>query len=117
MDTNVTNGGTYYYKVTAVNWNGSGTSGEVSAVPNPWPVPGTVYAANFDKGGEGAGYHDTATSNYGGFYRLNEAVAIEQNKETSSTQIPNNETNTSAGQWIDYTVNAAQAGSYTVSFR
>jgi len=115
MDTSVTNGQTYYYKLTATNWTGSTTSAETSAVPNPWPIPGTVYAPNFDKGGEGSAYHSTATSNYGGWYRLNENVAIEQSKD--GTAVPYDVSYASSGQWIDYTVNAANAGSYTVSFR
>jgi len=115
MDTAVTNGVTYYYKVSAVNYAGtSAQSVETSAVPGPWAVPGIVQAENFDIGGEGAGYHSTATSNWGGFYRTNEAVAIEQTQDVGGGY---DVCYTSGGQWINYTVNVATAGVYTVDFR
>lgn len=115
MDTNVTNGVTYYYKVAAVNFTGtSALSPETSAVPGPWPVPGIVQSENFDIGGEGVAYHSTATSNLGGFYRTSENVGIEQTLDVGGGY---DVCYTSAGQWINYTVDVAAAGTYTVDFR
>ena len=115
MDTNVTNGVTYYYKVNAVNYSGtSPMSTETSAIPGPWPVPGIVQAENFDIGGEGVGYHNDVNTNWGGFYRTNEAVAIEQCQDLGGGFDVGY---TGANKWIAYTVDVAQAGSYTVTFR
>ncbi len=118
-DTGLTNGQTYYYKVTATNDAGTSGSTETSAIPNPWPVPGTVYAANYNEGGNGVAYFSTAGGNYGGWYRTNpgEDVGIEQCYDTTGAAVPYDVCYASAGQWIKYTVNVAQAGTYQVAFR
>ena len=45
----------------------------------PIALPGTIGAADFDKGGEGVAYHDSDAANVGGAYRTGEGVDI-QNK-------------------------------------
>ncbi len=117
-DASVVAGQTYYYKVTATNYAGTSGSAETSATPNPWPIPGIVYAANFDEGPNGTAYFSTAGGNYGGWYRTNpgDDVAIEQCSDTTETAVPYDVCDESLGQWIDYTVNVATTGSYTVTF-
>jgi hypothetical protein len=81
-------------------------------------VPGTVYAANYDTGGQGVAYNVTSTNGSANSYR-SDGVDLEG---TADTQ---NDTGagaddlgwTTAGQWFNYTVNAATAGTYTLSFR
>lgn len=83
----------------------------------PYAIPGTVCAANYDKGGEGVAYHDTDTANQGGAYRLTEGVDVEP-----VTNDPNLGTDAgcnfdvgyiTAGEWDNYTVNIGTAGSFT----
>ncbi len=81
-------------------------------------VPGTIYAANYDTGGQGVGYNVTSTNGSANSYR-SDGIDLEG---TADTQ---NNTGagaydigwTTAGQWFNYTVNAATAGTYTLSFR
>ena len=42
-------------------------------------VPGVIQAEDFNTGGEGVGYYDTTSSNFGGIYRTGEDVDIELN--------------------------------------
>src|SRR5438552_2565558 len=53
------------------------TSGSTPFTGVPYPIPGTIEAENFDKGGEGVAYHDTDAANLGGQYRTTEGVDIE----------------------------------------
>src|SRR6202522_3202021 len=81
-------------------------------------VPGTVYAANYDTGGQGVGYNVTSTNGSANSYR-SDGVDLEATADTT------NNTGagaydigwTTPGQWFNYTVNAATAGTYTLSFR
>src|SRR6202453_1803755 len=81
-------------------------------------VPGTVYAANYDTGGQGVAYNVTSANGSANSYR-SDGVDLEATADTQD--------NTGAGaydigwttpgQWFKYTVNAATAGTYTLSFR
>ncbi len=81
-------------------------------------VPGTVYAANYDTGGQGVAYNVTSANGSANSYR-SDGVDLEG---TADTQ---NDTGagaddlgwTTAGQWFNYTVNVATAGTYSVAFR
>lgn len=75
------------------------------------PIPGKVAAANFDTGGEGVSYHDTTRGNSGGAYRTGD-VDIEACSEGGY-----NLGWVAAGEWMNYTVNVATAGSYTAQLR
>jgi endonuclease/exonuclease/phosphatase family metal-dependent hydrolase len=78
---------------------------------NPVQLPGTVYAANFDNGGEGVAYHDTDWINWGGQYR-DTGVDIQWASD-GGYDIGWFD----AGEWLNYTVNVASAGSYTITAR
>src|SRR5262245_20267205 len=87
----------------------SGSLGPFSG--SPAGIPGTIEAENFDNGGEGVAYHDTTSGNSGGQYR-NTNVDIE-----SSSEGGYDVGWIAAAEWLNYTVNVASAGSYTVQLR
>jgi hypothetical protein len=93
--------------------SGSGGSGGGLSPLNGTPasIPGQIAAANFDNGGEGVAYHDTSAGNSGGQYR-NTDVDLEASSEGGFDVGW-----TSAGEWLNYTVNVASAGNYTVQLR
>jgi len=73
----------------------------------PAALPGRVEAENFDNGGEGLAYHDNVAGNAGGLYRLTEDVDV-ISPYADGYVVNNFET----GEWLQYTVNITQAGSY-----
>src|SRR5215469_4185109 len=79
----------------------------------PWPVPGTVQAENYDVGGQGVGYNVTSVNGSANNYR-SDGVDLEVTTDTGGGYDLGW---TAAGQWFKYTVNAASAGTYTVTFR
>jgi uncharacterized protein involved in high-affinity Fe2+ transport len=82
-------------------------------------VPGTVYAANYDTGGQGVGYDVSSTNGSANSYR-SDGVDLETTTDTSPTTAAGNGYDigwTTGGQWFNYTVNVATAGTYSVSFR
>jgi hypothetical protein len=123
LDTGLAPSTKYFYQVAAVNGAGiSHPSQEVAATASPaieMPysgkpalIPGTIQVEDYDKGGEGLGYHDSDDINSGGAYRLHEGVDIETNS-TGGYDIGW----TAAGEWLKYTVDVATAGTYTAAFR
>ncbi len=123
-DNTVTNGITYYYVVTAVDTssNESGYSNQDSATPvqssqAPYPgpsahaIPGRIEAENYDSGGEGVAYHDTTSDNSGNQYR-SEDVDIETCGEGGY-----NVGWIAGGEWLEYTVYVATAGTYNIELR
>ncbi len=91
---------------------GGGATGVLSPFSGtPAPIPGQIDAANFDNGGEGVAYHDSSAGNSGGQYRQTD-VDIEASSEGGYDVGW-----TTAGEWLNYTVNVANAGSYSVQLR
>ncbi len=76
----------------------------------PLPIPGTVQAEDYDRGGEGVAYHDTSTQNEGGQYRTTEGVDIE-NCSAGGYNIGF----TAGGEWSAYTVNVQRATRYDIN--
>jgi len=77
-------------------------------------VPGAVYAENYDTGGQGVAYNVTSVNGTDNSYR-SDGVDLETTTDTGG---PANDLGwTSAGQWFNYTVNVATAGTYTVGLR
>ena len=77
-------------------------------------VPGTVYAENYDTGGQGVAYNVTSVNGTDNGYR-SDGVDLEATTDTGG---PANDLGwTAAGQWFKYTVNVATAGTYTVGLR
>jgi beta-glucosidase-like glycosyl hydrolase len=81
-------------------------------------VPGTIYAANYDTGGQGVAYNVTSTNGSANSYR-SDGIDLEATADTQdNTGAGADDIGwTTAGQWFNYTVNVATAGTYTVAFR
>jgi beta-glucosidase len=85
----------------------------------PAAVPGTVQAANYDTGGQGVAYNVTSTNGSADSYRP-DGIDLETTADTQDTSAAGGAYDvgwTAPGQWLDYTVDLATAGNYTVSFR
>ena len=80
----------------------------------PAAVPGLVSAVNYDTGGQGLAYNATSSNGTADSYRT-DGIDIEQTSDANG--IPYDLGWTSAGQWFNYTVNVATAGTYTVACR
>jgi len=78
---------------------------------SPVSLPGTIEAEKFDNGGEGVAYHDIDSGNIPGQFRSTD-VDIESCVE-GGYSIGYIRT----GEWLEYTVNVASAGTYTVETR
>lgn len=90
---------------------GSSTPTQSPYTGSPFAVPGTFEAENFDLGGEGVAYHDLGTGNAGGVYRTSEDVDIYT--PASGTNASGHAVNNiQTGEWLEYTINAASAGTY-----
>jgi F5/8 type C domain/Carbohydrate binding module (family 6)/Abnormal spindle-like microcephaly-assoc'd, ASPM-SPD-2-Hydin len=94
------------------SWQG-GTAPEGPYGGTPAAVPGVVQAENYDTGGQGVAYNVTSTNGTGNGYR-SDGIDLETTSDTGGGYDLGW---TSGGQWFRYTVNAASAGTYTVSFR
>ena len=77
----------------------------------PAVVPGQIDAEQFDNGSEGIAYHDNGPNNVGGQVRFT-GVDIE-----SSSEGGYDVGWIGPGEWLNYTVDVAYAGNYTVSLR
>jgi beta-glucosidase len=85
----------------------------------PAAVPGTVQAANYDTGGQGVAYNVTSVNGSADSYR-SDGVDLEDTADTQDTTAAGGAYDmgwTTAGQWFNYTVDVATAGTYTVAFR
>jgi carbohydrate binding protein with CBM6 domain len=80
----------------------------------PAPLPGLFEAENYDKGGQNVAYFDTTALNAGNVYRTQEDVDLEQTTDTGGGY---NVMKTRAGEWLQYTVNVTNAGTYTFEAR
>ena len=113
--------GTYVFRLTVSDGQLSATddvqvvvqSGTQTPYPGPSAagIPGTIEAENFDNGGEGIAYHDLDATNSGGQYRTT-GVDVEACSEGGFNVgwLRNTE-------WLEYTVNVATAGTYTLQAR
>ena len=89
-----------------------------AAASTPWtgtpaPLPGTIEAENYDKGGEGIAYHDTTAGNSSGAYR-NDDVDIRVTTDSSGGY---NVKSVRASEWLAYTVGISSAGTYSLDLR
>jgi O-glycosyl hydrolase len=69
-------------------------------------IPGTIEAENYDKGGEGVAYHDEDVANSGNMYRT-DGVDIDANDADGYAVGW-----TVAGEWLEYTVDVTESGTY-----
>ncbi len=76
----------------------------------PWTLPGLVQAENFDEGGLGVGYFNLDTTNQGmTTYRGTATVGVEATGDTGGGYDVGY---TDEGEWLRYTVDVTQAGTY-----
>ena len=81
-------------------------------------VPGTVYAANYDTGGQGVAYNVTSANGVRQRLPLGRDRPRGHRRHQNNTGAGADDIGwTTAGQWFNYTVNVATAGTYTVAFR
>jgi GH35 family endo-1,4-beta-xylanase len=74
----------------------------------PTAIPGTIQAEYYDKGGEGAAYHDNDSQNQGDAnYRSSEGVDIVNGNGGRALGY------TSTGEWVEYTIDVQEAGNYS----
>jgi len=109
-------GNVNYIKVTA-----AGGGGTPPATPTATPyggtaksLPGTIEAEQFDEGGQNLAYSDLTVGNSGGEFRTTWDVDIESSLDTGGGY---NIGWVGAGEWLQYSVNVATAGTYTLQFR
>jgi arabinoxylan arabinofuranohydrolase len=79
---------------------------------SPRAIPGVIQAEDYDQGGQGISYSDGSPQNEGGAYRLNEGVDV--------GGIPGGGYHVgwvNSSEWLEYTVNVASSGTYTVTAR
>lgn len=83
----------------------------------PWLIsrngPTHIEAENFDLGAPAAAYHDVDTLNQGGSYR-EEDVDIQPTRDTGGGF---NVGWIEPGEWLEYTIDVAEAGTYQFLFR
>lgn len=79
----------------------SGVWGQTPYAGTAFAVPGTIFASDFDNGGEGVAYHDLSSGNLSGStYRTSDVDMY----DTSVTQLQD-------GEWLEYTINVGSTAS------
>ena len=74
----------------------------------PINIPGTLQVEYYDKGGEGAAYHDNDPENQGdASYRANDGVDIVSGNGGRAIGYTN------TGEWTEYTIDVKEAGTYS----
>ncbi|GAB5518200.1 MAG: hypothetical protein RhofKO_04510 [Rhodothermales bacterium] len=117
-DTDFAESGTYDYRVVVETPDGTVMHSYPQRVEvrfrlpflgEPHMIPGTIQAEDFDLGGEGLAYHDTEERNRGRDYRRTEGVDIDAFDGGFLV------TDVVTGEWMEYTVDVAEAGLYTIT--
>ncbi len=113
-------GGSYTLTAKATDNSGAATTSSPVYIGvqgpyggSPRAIPGTIQAEDFDEGGQGVAYHDSTSGNSGGSYRTSD-VDIEP---TSDSGGGFNLGWIVTGEWLEYTVQIASAGLYTLDAR
>jgi hypothetical protein len=83
---------------------------------NPLPIPGTIQVEEFDDGGQGVAYSDKDPQNRGvsGVTRTSEGADLQAAADTGGGYYLGW---TEGGEWLEYTVQAAAAGTYALELR
>ncbi len=76
-------------------------------------LPGLIEAENFDNGGQNVAYYDTTSGNSGNAYRTTD-VDIESTSDAGGGY---NVGWIANGEWLKYTVNVPQTGTYNIEVR
>ncbi|MEM7659682.1 MAG: carbohydrate-binding protein, partial [Bacteroidota bacterium] len=117
-DTAVETGKTYTYRMYTNRGDGTLLHGYptrlriIATIQSPFnlaiPIPGKLEVEEYDNGGEGLAYHDSEPANIPAGFRLDEGVDIGANGSAYILEY------VASGEWIEYTVDVAQAGRYSV---
>jgi len=99
--------GPFFGSPMPVPTSGNGDHPLDSLAPN-----GRLWASDYDNGGEGIAYHDSGAVNLGEAYRASEAVDVQSSSE-GHTSVGFFE----AEEWLEYSIDVAQTGNYTVTLR
>ena len=107
------------YEVIAIATDANGMSSTASYTLNvnpkrepfaktgPFAIPGILQVEFYDKGGEGAAYHDSEAENRGDAnYRSSDGVDIVNGNGGKAIGY------TSTGEWVEYTINVKESGTY-----
>jgi len=95
------------------DWADARVTCEVTPTPAPPTTSTRIQAEDFKVGDEGVGYHDNDEANQGGLYRPYEGVDIDRRSGVDGFDVGWS----GAGEWLDYDVNVATAGSYSLKLR
>lgn len=98
-------------RITVVAAGSGGSSGATPYSGSSVTLPGTIEAEQFDKGADGVAFHDTTSGNSGGAFRSTD-VDIE-----AASGGGYDVGWVAAGEWLQYGVTVATAGTYTTQFR
>lgn len=79
----------------------------------PQPIPGRIEAEHYDEGKPGVAYYDVSEENEGADYRPDTQVDIEARPDASNLHGIGW---TRTGEWLHYTVQVTESGSYTIFF-
>ena len=128
--TNLQPGTTYSWRIVSKTWALQTATGPVwsfttAGVPpgggggmpyggTPAVIPGTFEAENFDEGGQSLAYFDTTAGNKGTYYRPNTDVDIGETNDGGPAVYVGW---TKPGEWLNYTVDVATAGTYSLQTR
>ena len=74
-------------------------------------IPGKIEAEHYDEGKPGVAYHDVEEKNLGADYRKATQVDIEKRSDASNGHGIGW---TRKGEWLNYTVEVKEAGTYTI---
>ncbi|NTV22046.1 MAG: carbohydrate-binding protein [Candidatus Yonathbacteria bacterium] len=77
-------------------------------------IPGRIQFEDYDTGGQGVAYNDTTSVNSGGAYRTSDRVDISSTSDTGGGYVV---AWVASGEWLEYTVNIANPGTYALSIR
>ena len=120
-DVNVSAGNTYTYRMHTQRPDGTLLHGYptririINTVQSPFnggmgiAIPGQLEVEEYDLGGEGLAYHDSDPANIPNAFRSDEGVDIGAFGNGYILEYVAN------GEWIEYTVNVAETGTYKVS--
>ncbi len=90
-------------------WSGFNTYPQRVPYNGGVDVPGTIEFENFDGSNEGITYHDSDSNNEGGTHYRNDGGGVDIVTGNGGYAIGY----TAAGEWLDYTVNVTEAGTYS----
>ena len=105
--------------LVAAGYNFTVPAGDKPLGGSPAAVPGTVQAANYDTGGQWVGFDVNPIQGSNDSYR-SDGADLETTSDTQDTSGAGAGYDigwTGDGQWYNYTVDVATAGTYTVSLR